>query len=141
MNGEVLLRIKAVKEKTGLKHATLYKLIEQGKFPRPVTIAERCSAWLLSEVEVFIQSRIAASQMPNQDHDQRRLNPDRLQRHGSGSSQKETQAGRTELYFEYGRVVTRQHLFHLDEARALSLKSFLQACTPDGAAAWRLTTE
>ena len=130
MNGEVLLRVKAVKEKTGLKHATLYKLIEQGKFPRPVKIAERCSAWLLSEVEVFIQSRIAASQMPN--HDQRRLNPDRLQRHGSGSSQKEAQAGRTELYFEYGRVVTRQNLFHRDEERALSLKTFLQPCMPDG---------
>jgi prophage regulatory protein len=60
MQGEVLLRIKAVKEKTGLKHATLYKLIADGKFPKPIKLSERCVGWLLSEVEAFIQDRIAA---------------------------------------------------------------------------------
>ena len=59
MQGEVLLRIKAVKEKTGLKHATLYKLISDGKFPKPIKLSERCVGWLLSEVEKFIQDRIA----------------------------------------------------------------------------------
>ena len=67
MNSEVLLRIKAVKEKTGLKHATLYKLIGEGKFPKPIKITERCSAWLLSEGEMFIQNRIAASRAGSSD--------------------------------------------------------------------------
>ena len=61
MGNEVLLRINAVKEKTGLKHAMLYALIAQGEFPKPIKLTKRCSAWLLSEVEAFIQSRIAAS--------------------------------------------------------------------------------
>ena len=61
MIDEKLLRINAVKEKTGLKHAMLYALIAEGKFPKPVKLSERCVAWLLSEVEAFIQGRIAAS--------------------------------------------------------------------------------
>ena len=60
MQGEVLLRAKAVKEKTGLKHATLYKLIAEGKFPRPIKISNCCVAWLRSEIEAFIQEQIAA---------------------------------------------------------------------------------
>ena len=63
MQGEVLLRIKSVKEKTGLKHAMLYKLIAEGKFPKPIKLSERCVAWLLSEVEAFIQGRIAAGRV------------------------------------------------------------------------------
>jgi prophage regulatory protein len=61
MGNEALLRINAVKEKTGLKQAMLYALIAQGEFPKPIKLTKRCSAWLLSEVEAFIQSRIAAS--------------------------------------------------------------------------------
>ena len=61
MNGEVLLRVKAVREKTGLKNSMLYKLIAEGKFPKPIKLTERCAAWPLSEVEAFVQSRIAES--------------------------------------------------------------------------------
>ena len=61
MQNEVLLRINTVLAKTGLKRAMLYKLIAAGIFPRPVKLSERCVAWLLSEVEAFIQNRIAAS--------------------------------------------------------------------------------
>lgn len=61
MYEEKFLRINAVKEKTGLKHAMLYALMAEGKFPKPVKLSKRCVAWLLSEVEAFIQSRIAAS--------------------------------------------------------------------------------
>ena len=61
MVDEKLLRINAVKEKTGLKHAMLYALMAEGKFPKPVKLSKRCVAWLLSEVEAFIQKRIAVS--------------------------------------------------------------------------------
>ena len=67
MEGEILLRLKAVMEMTGLKHAMLYKLIAEGKFPKPIKLTERCVAWLLSEVEAFIQSRIAASRARSSD--------------------------------------------------------------------------
>ena len=67
MSDEFLLRINAVMDKTGLKRAMLYKLIAAGKFSKPVKLSESCVAWLWSEVEAFIQSRIAASRAGTKD--------------------------------------------------------------------------
>ena len=59
MDGEILLRLNTVLGKTGLKRAMLYKLMADGKFPKPIKLSKRCVAWLLSEVEAFIKGRIA----------------------------------------------------------------------------------
>jgi len=39
----------------------LYKLVADGGFPKPLKLSVRASAWVESEVEGFIQSRIAQS--------------------------------------------------------------------------------
>lgn len=45
---------------TGLTDKWFYKLIQDGKFPRPVKFG-RSSRWLKSELETWIQERIQES--------------------------------------------------------------------------------
>jgi prophage regulatory protein len=56
-----LLRIREVLRTTGDSRSGLYGKIKQGKFPKPIKLGPRQSVWIASEVEAFIQSRIAAS--------------------------------------------------------------------------------
>lgn len=53
------LRMPAVREKTGLGRDSLYRLAHAGKFPKPIKISDRASAWLESEVDQWCASRIA----------------------------------------------------------------------------------
>jgi prophage regulatory protein len=54
---EMLLRIDVVCAITGLSVPTLYRLISQGSFPRPLRITGHARAWKLSEVMEWIDSR------------------------------------------------------------------------------------
>lgn len=54
-----LLRLPAVSERTGLQRDSVYRLIREGRFPRPVKISDRASGWIESEIEGFIEQRIA----------------------------------------------------------------------------------
>lgn len=45
---------------TGLSDKWFYQLISEGKFPKPIKFG-RSSRWLDSEVEAWLQQRIAAS--------------------------------------------------------------------------------
>ena len=45
---------------TGLTDKWFYKLIQLGEFPKPIKLG-RSSRWLESEVEVWLQQRIAKS--------------------------------------------------------------------------------
>ena len=113
----------------GLSQSWLAKLRLTGDGPQYMKVGRQVRysrADLMGWAEKSLRQN--TSQIPN--HYRRRLDADRLQRHTSGSSQKEA-----ELFFEYGRVVTRQHLFHRDETQALSLKIFLRPCMPEGAPA------
>lgn len=56
-----LLRIDAVKSRTGLGRSTLYKLIEKGDFPASIKITSRAVAWPSNVIEDWITSRIAGS--------------------------------------------------------------------------------
>jgi prophage regulatory protein len=59
-----LHRCKSVLEQTGLKRSSLYKLISQGDFPKPVKITAKAVAWPSNEVEDWVSSRISANQQP-----------------------------------------------------------------------------
>lgn len=54
-----ILRLRAVKDKTGLKHDSIYRLGKVGKFPKRIKIGEHASGWLESEVDAFIAQRVA----------------------------------------------------------------------------------
>jgi prophage regulatory protein len=53
---EMLLRIDTVSTITGLSIPTLYRLMSQGNFPRPLKITGHARAWKLSEVMQWIDS-------------------------------------------------------------------------------------
>jgi prophage regulatory protein len=61
INGERLLRLPAVLAMTGLGRSTLYRLIQQGKFPKPIHPLghPRLAAWRLSDVQAWINARAA----------------------------------------------------------------------------------
>lgn len=54
-----LIRRSVVLQRTGLSRSALYRAIEQGEFPRQVTISTNSVAWLEAEVEAWIQTRLA----------------------------------------------------------------------------------
>lgn len=53
-----LLRLAGVESRTGLKRSTIYKLIQERKFPKPIRLTERCVAWNSLAVDEWIQQRI-----------------------------------------------------------------------------------
>jgi prophage regulatory protein len=54
-----LLKIKHVIQITGVSRSHLYALAQKGEFPKQVKLTERSSAWVESEVQGWIDSRIA----------------------------------------------------------------------------------
>ncbi|ECC2869883.1 AlpA family transcriptional regulator [Salmonella enterica subsp. enterica] len=54
------IRMPEAKRRTGYGKAWIYKLIVQGRFPKPVKIGSRAVAFVESEVDEWIAERIAA---------------------------------------------------------------------------------
>lgn len=56
-----ILRLPAVKERTGLSRSTIYLRINQGLLPKPVCLGARAVGWPATEVEALNSARIAGS--------------------------------------------------------------------------------
>jgi prophage regulatory protein len=56
-----LIRLPEVQRLTGLGRSQTYALARAGKFPTPIKISERCSAWDERAVRAWIADRIAAA--------------------------------------------------------------------------------
>jgi len=56
-----ILRLPAVKTRTGLSRSTIYLRVSQGTFPRPVSLGGRAVGWLEAEVQEWLQRQIEAS--------------------------------------------------------------------------------
>lgn len=57
----VILRLPAVKARTGLSRSTIYLRVSDGSFPRPVSLGARAVGWIESDVEGWICRRIEQS--------------------------------------------------------------------------------
>jgi prophage regulatory protein len=57
---ESIRRMSEVKNKTGLSRSTIYELIKRKQFPKPINLGLRSVGWLESEIEAWIQDRIAS---------------------------------------------------------------------------------
>jgi prophage regulatory protein len=57
----VFLRLRAVVRVTGLSRATLYRLIANEQFPRPVQLGPRAVGWRLADVEAWAEVRPIAT--------------------------------------------------------------------------------
>lgn len=55
---DVILRLPAVKGRTGLSRSTIYSRVATGTFPSPVPLGERAIGWLESEVDSWLASQI-----------------------------------------------------------------------------------
>lgn len=53
-----ILRLPAVKDRTGLSRSTIYLRVAVGTFPRPVSLGARAIGWIESEIEAWISERI-----------------------------------------------------------------------------------
>lgn len=53
------IKLPEVKSKTGTSKSNIYALAQKGEFPKPVKLSERSSAWIESEVDQWIEDRIA----------------------------------------------------------------------------------
>lgn len=56
-----LLRWPQVEQKVGLSRPRVYALIAQRKFPAPIRISDRASAWLEPEINEWIELKIKHS--------------------------------------------------------------------------------
>jgi prophage regulatory protein len=59
-----ILRLPAVKIRTGLGRSTIYLYVSQGTFPKPVRLGKRAVGWLESEIQDWLQRQIDASRKP-----------------------------------------------------------------------------
>ena len=55
-HSERLLRLRDVKEKTGLGSSTIYRRIADGTFPVPRSLGPNTVRWLQSEIDAWIRS-------------------------------------------------------------------------------------
>ena len=60
-----LVDMKFITRFAGLTDKWFYRLIQDGKFPKPIKLG-RSSRWLRSEVEAWMQARIAVSRSPDE---------------------------------------------------------------------------
>ena len=67
-----ILRLPAVKTRTGLSRSTIYLHVSDGSFPRPVSLGARAVGWIESDVEEWISRKISESR--NNDGPVRKTN-------------------------------------------------------------------
>jgi prophage regulatory protein len=59
-----ILRLPAVKIRTGLSRSSIYLRVSQGTFPRPVSLGGRAVGWVEEEIQSWLAERIAARREP-----------------------------------------------------------------------------
>ena len=58
---EQILKLPEVTKVTGLARSTIYKLISEDLFPKQIKLTSFSSGWIKSEVDCWIDERIACS--------------------------------------------------------------------------------
>ncbi len=53
-----IIRLKDVMNSAGLARSTIYKYIDEGTFPKSVSLGDRCVGWVEGEVQDWILARI-----------------------------------------------------------------------------------
>ncbi len=61
-----ILRLSAVKNRTGLSRSTIYFRISQGLFPKQISLGNRAIGWIEDEIEAWIANQIEQSRMAKQ---------------------------------------------------------------------------
>jgi len=56
-----IIKLSEVKTTTGLSGSSIYRMASAGTFPKPIKLGERSSGWIGSEVDQWLNDRIAAA--------------------------------------------------------------------------------
>ena len=56
-----ILRLPQVKLKVGLSRSSIYSAVAERRFPQPVRVGARAVGWLESEVDDWLNNRVALS--------------------------------------------------------------------------------
>lgn len=56
-----ILRLPTVKARTGLSRSTIYQRMDEGKFPRSVSLGGRAVGWIESEIDEWVNHQIETS--------------------------------------------------------------------------------
>lgn len=56
-----ILRLPAVKQRTGLSRSTIYLRISEDSFPKPVSLGGRAVGWIESEIDSWLEQQIENS--------------------------------------------------------------------------------
>lgn len=56
-----ILRLPAVKSRTGLSRSTIYLRVSEGTFPKPVSLGGRAVGWVEAEIQLWLEQQIDAS--------------------------------------------------------------------------------
>ena len=56
-----ILRLPAVKKRTGLARSTIYLRVSQGSFPKQISLGGRVIGWVESEIEEWLSNQIELS--------------------------------------------------------------------------------
>ena len=56
-----ILRLPAVKARTGLSRSTIYLRISEGRFPKPISLGGRAVGWVEGGVDAWLNRQIDAS--------------------------------------------------------------------------------
>ena len=57
----MILRLPAVKTRTGLSRSTIYLRVAEGRFPKPISLGARAVGWGDAEVEAWLAGQIELS--------------------------------------------------------------------------------
>jgi len=52
-----ILRLPRVKEITGLSRSSIYQMVAEGNFPKPITLGTRAVGWIEGELTAWIGHR------------------------------------------------------------------------------------
>ena len=58
---QTILRLPAVKARTGLSRSTIYQRVAEGSFPKPVNLGKRAVGWLDSEISQHLAALVERS--------------------------------------------------------------------------------
>lgn len=62
-----IIRLPAVKEKTGISRSSIYLRMSKGEFPKSISLGDRAIGWLESDIEQWLDERISASKAANHE--------------------------------------------------------------------------
>lgn len=54
------LRLTDVQGRIPYSRSTIYQLVAQGKFPKPISLGDRAVAWVESDIDKWMADRIAS---------------------------------------------------------------------------------